>query len=130
MPLNGLINFYVGVISAVINLHILIFSTLLDVQRKTEDERKEYAKECENMRRCATPRYTTRKNAQFVTNLQQTYTNAVSTTCQQDVFALLVPKLSTPCLQLATRLLSSTDSLQLVPTTCHRPAIQQLIKLL
>lgn len=31
-------------------------STLLEVQRKTEEERKEYAKECENMRRCATPR--------------------------------------------------------------------------
>jgi hypothetical protein len=31
------------------------------------------------------------KNAQVVTNLQQTCSNAVPTTCQQDVFALLVP---------------------------------------
>ena len=37
-------------------LYFIIWSTLLEVQRKTEDERKEYAKECENMRRCATPR--------------------------------------------------------------------------
>jgi hypothetical protein len=33
----------------------------------------------------------TRKNAQVVTNLQQTCSNAVPTTYQQDVFALLVP---------------------------------------
>ena len=37
----------------------------------------------------------TRKNTQVVTNLQQTCSNAVPTTCQQDVFALLVPSLST-----------------------------------
>ena len=43
----------------------------------------------------------TRKNAQVVTNLQQTCSNAVPTTCQQDVFALLVPSLmSTACWQL------------------------------
>jgi hypothetical protein len=41
--------------------------------------------------------YYTRKNAQVVTNLQQTCGNAVSTTCQQDVFALLVPSLLTNC---------------------------------
>jgi hypothetical protein len=35
----------------------------------------------------------TRKNAQVATNLQQTCSNAVPTTCQQDVFALLVPSL-------------------------------------
>jgi hypothetical protein len=39
----------------------------------------------------------TRKNAQVVTNLQQTCSNAVATTCQQDVFALLVPSLLTSC---------------------------------
>jgi hypothetical protein len=39
----------------------------------------------------------TRKNAQVVTNLQQTCSNAVPTTCQQDVFALLVPSLLTSC---------------------------------
>jgi hypothetical protein len=37
---------------------------------------------------------TTRKNAQVVTNLQQTCSNAVPTTCHQDVFALLVSSLS------------------------------------
>jgi hypothetical protein len=37
----------------------------------------------------------TRKNAQVVTNLQQTCSNAVPTTCQQDVFALLVPSVLT-----------------------------------
>jgi hypothetical protein len=37
----------------------------------------------------------THKNAQVVTNLQQTGSNAVPTTCQQDVFALLVPSLLT-----------------------------------
>ena len=36
-----------------------------------------------------------RKNAQVVTNLQQTCSNVVPTTCQQDVFALLVPSLLT-----------------------------------
>ena len=39
----------------------------------------------------------TRKNAQVVTNLQQTCRGAVPTTCQQDVFALLVPSLLTSC---------------------------------
>jgi hypothetical protein len=34
-------------------------------------------------------------HAQNVTNLQQTCSNAVSTTCEQDVFALLVPSLLT-----------------------------------
>jgi hypothetical protein len=62
-----------------------------------------------------------RKNAQVVTNLQQTCSNAVPTTCQQDVrtaCSQLVDKLLTACWQLATRSLSSTDLLQLlVPTT-------------
>jgi hypothetical protein len=35
--------------------------------------------------------------------------------------------LSTACRQLATRLLSSTDLLHVVPTTCYRPAIQQFV---
>jgi hypothetical protein len=38
-----------------------------------------------------------RKNAQVVTNLEQTCRNAVPTTCEQDVFALLVPSLLTTC---------------------------------
>ena len=131
------------------------------------------------------------KNAQVVTNLQQTCSNAVPTTCQQDVFALLVPSLLTSCqrlvdnllqgwwaqqtcyklqqlvivlqfsnlstscewqpcsnlmkqqhcynllisllqaccehILLTSLLLSSTDLLQVVPTTCYRPAIQQFV---
>jgi hypothetical protein len=73
----------------------------------------------------------TRKNAQVATSLQQTCSNAVPTTCQQDVFALIVPSLLTSCQRLvdnfATRLLSSTDLLQVIPTTSYRPAIQQLV---
>jgi hypothetical protein len=38
-----------------------------------------------------------RKNTQVVTNLQQTCSNAVPTTCEQDVFALLVPNLLATC---------------------------------
>jgi hypothetical protein len=68
----------------------------------------------------------TRKNAQVVTNLQQTCYNAVaamySHSCSQ-----LVDKLSTACWQLATRLLSSADLLQVVPMTCYRPGIQQFV---
>jgi hypothetical protein len=139
----------------------------------------------------------TRKNAQVVTNLQQTCSNAVPTTCQQDVqwrksrwggggrmmnfrkfwpirrlktafssangegglseiwkfcwkfrrlrpppekvnfrhwgcvrtaCSQLVDKLpTTACWQLAIRLLSSTDLLQVVPTTCYHPAIQRFV---
>jgi hypothetical protein len=47
----------------------------------------------------------TRKNAQVVTNLQQTCSNAVPTTCQQDVFALLVTSLLTSCQRLVDYLL-------------------------
>ena len=47
----------------------------------------------------------TRKNAQVVTNLQQTCSNAVPTTCQQDVFALLVPSFFTSCQRLVDNLL-------------------------
>jgi hypothetical protein len=70
----------------------------------------------------------TRKNAQVVTNLQQTCTNAVPTTCQQDVFALLVPSLSTTCYKVV-ELNASTSLLQVVPTTCYivHPAIQQFV---
>jgi hypothetical protein len=42
----------------------------------------------------------TRENAHVVTNLQQTCNNAVPTTCQQDVFALLVRVLLTSCQRL------------------------------
>jgi hypothetical protein len=47
-----------------------------------------------------------RNNAQVVTNLQQTCSNAVRTTCQQDaVFVLLVPSLLTTCQWLVDNLL-------------------------
>ena len=64
-----------------------------------------------NLRHCLNSKFT-HKNAQVVTDLQQTCSNSVSTTCQQDVFALLVPSLLTTCY----KLLSSTDLLQVVPT--------------
>jgi hypothetical protein len=47
----------------------------------------------------------TRKNAQVVTSLQQTCSNAVPKTCQQDVFALLVPSMLTSCKRLVDNLL-------------------------
>ena len=60
--------------------------------------------------------------------------NAVPTTCQQDVFALLVPSLLTTqvtsCQQLVQtcyKIVDSTNLLQVVPTTCYRPAIQQFV---
>jgi hypothetical protein len=70
--------------------------------------------------------------AQVVTNLQQTCSNPVPTTCHQDVFALLVPSLLTSRQRLVGNLLqgwllSSTDLLQVVPTTCYNPAIQQFV---
>jgi ABC-type uncharacterized transport system fused permease/ATPase subunit len=46
----------------------------------------------------------TYKNAQVVTNLQQTCSNAVPTTFQQNVFALLLPSLLTSCQRLADNL--------------------------
>jgi hypothetical protein len=49
--------------------------------------------------------YYIRKNAQVVTNLQQTCSNTVATTCQQDVFALLVPSLLTSYQRLVENLL-------------------------
>ena len=47
----------------------------------------------------------TRKNAQVVTNLQQTCSNAVPKTCQQDVFVLLIPNMLTSCQRLVGNLL-------------------------
>jgi hypothetical protein len=54
----------------------------------------------------------TRQNAQVVSNLQQTCSNAIPTTYQQDAFVLLVPSLLTSCQQL-------------ISTSCYRPAIRQ-----
>jgi hypothetical protein len=48
----------------------------------------------------------TRKNTQVVTKLRQTTCSSpVPTTCQQDVFALLVPSLLTSCQRLVDNLL-------------------------
>jgi hypothetical protein len=78
-----------------------------------------------NFRQSLNSKYTY-KNAQVVIDLQQTCSNGVSTTCQQDVFPLLAPSLLTSCYTL----FNSTDLLQVVPTTCYRrgyrPATQQL----
>ena len=58
----------------------------------------------------------TRKNAQLVTNLQQTCSKSVATTCWQDVLALVVPSLLTrllqACSRLATSLMNPTALLQ------------------
>ena len=64
----------------------------------------------------------TRKNAQVVANLQQTCNNAVPTTCQQDVFALLVPSLLTSCQRLVDNLLQGCSAQQ----TCYK-FFQQLV---
>ena len=56
------------------------------------------------------------KNTQVVTNLQQTCSNVVPTTCQQDVFALLVPSLLTTCQRLVDNLLQSCWAQQ----TCYK----------
>jgi hypothetical protein len=70
--------------------------------------------------------YYTGKNAQVVTNLQQTCSNVVPTTCQQDVFALLVDNgLLTTCYKVDCN--NSTDLLQVVPTTYYRLATQQFV---
>jgi hypothetical protein len=73
----------------------------------------------------------TRKNAQVVTLLQQTCSNAVPTTCQQDVFPLhacsqLVGKLLITCYKVVelNRLVTSCSN------TCYRPAIQQFVNTL
>jgi hypothetical protein len=64
----------------------------------------------------------TRKNVQVVTNLQQTCSNAVPTTCQQHVFALLVPSLLTSCQRLVDNLPQGCWAQQ----TCYK-LFQQLV---
>ena len=54
----------------------------------------------------------TRKNAQLVTNPQQTCSKLVGASLLQDLFELLVPA----CWQVATSLMNSTALLQVVPT--------------
>jgi hypothetical protein len=48
--------------------------------------------------------YTSKTHNSVETNLQQTCSNAVPTTCQQDVFALLVPSLLISCQRLVDNL--------------------------
>jgi hypothetical protein len=67
----------------------------------------------------------TRKNVQLVTNMQQTCSNVVSTTCQQDVFALLVPSLLTSYQRLVDNLLQGCWAQQ----TCYK-LFQQLVVVL
>jgi hypothetical protein len=63
----------------------------------------------------------TRKNAQIVTNLQQTCSNAVPTTCHRDMFALLVPSLLTNYQRIVDNLLQGCCAQQ----TCYK-LFQQL----
>jgi hypothetical protein len=66
------------------------------------------------------------KNAQVVTNLQQTCSNAVPTTCQQVVFALLVPSLLTTCYKVVelNRLVASYSNNLL--SSCNSTICQQI----
>jgi hypothetical protein len=68
-----------------------------------------------------------RKNAQVVTNLQQTCSNAVPTTCQQDVFALLVPSLLTTCYKVVEldRLVTSCSNNML--SSCNSTICRQVV---
>jgi hypothetical protein len=76
----------------------------------------------------------TYKNAQVVTNLQQTCSNAVPTTCQQNVFALLVPSLLTSCQRLADNLLQGCRAQQTfyscsnnLLSSCNSTICQQVV---
>jgi hypothetical protein len=66
------------------------------------------------------------KNAQVVTNLQQTCSNAVPTTCQQDVFALLVPSSLTSYYKVVelNRLVTSCSNL----SSCNSTICQQVVR--
>jgi hypothetical protein len=68
----------------------------------------------------------TRKNTQVVPNLQQTCSNAVQTTCQQDVFALLVPSLLTTCYKVVelNRVVTSCSNNLL--SSCNSTICQQV----
>jgi hypothetical protein len=71
------------------------------------------------------------KNPQVITNQQETwkqccFNNSLSG-CVRSACSQLVDKLLKACWQLATRLLSFTNLLQVVPITCYRPAIQQSV---
>ena len=73
-----------------------------DMAKEIEEAEAEIQRVCLHVRHACS----TRKNAQVVSNLQQTYcSNAVPTACQHDVFALLVPSLLTSCQTLVDNLL-------------------------
>jgi hypothetical protein len=56
-------------------------------------------------------------------NFQQTNMLFISTICFQNAFAPLVPSLLTA----SHEVVGSTELLQVVPTTCHRLEVQQLV---
>jgi hypothetical protein len=69
----------------------------------------------------------TRTNAQVATNLQRTCSNAVPTTCQQDVLALLVPSLFATCYKVVelNRLVTSCSNNLL--SSCNSTICQQVV---
>jgi hypothetical protein len=75
-----------------------------------------------------------RKNAQVVTNVQKTCSNAVPTTCQQNVFALLVPSLLTSANGLLTTCYKVVELSSLVAScsnnllsSCNSTICQQVV---
>ena len=69
-------------------------STLLDVQRKTEDERREYAKECDNMRRCATPRPRWAKCGQYIEGGEERWKELSSDKTSDDMVDILLAEIT------------------------------------
>jgi hypothetical protein len=69
----------------------------------------------------------TRKNAQVVTNLQQTCSNTVPTTCQQDMFALLVPSLLTTCYNVVELNSLVTSCSKNLSSSCNSTICQQVV---
>jgi hypothetical protein len=69
----------------------------------------------------------TRKNAQVVTNVQKTCSNAVPTTCQQDVFALLVPSLLTTCYKVVELNSLVTSCSNNLLSSCNSTICQQVV---
>ena len=69
-------------------------STLLDVQRKTEDERREYAKDCDNMRRCATPRPRWAKCGQYIEGGEERWKELLSDKTSDDMVDILLAEIT------------------------------------
>jgi hypothetical protein len=70
----------------------------------------------------------THKNAQVVTNLQQTCSNAVPTTCHQDLFALLVPSLLTTCYKVVELNRLATSCSNNLLSSCNSTTCQQVVR--